>query len=75
MSEAGLDSPGGADFAEFRKDLEATEGIQFFSRVEDVPPVVDGVKRLAIISAREYRVSSGFVESTLMPINGVRCLG
>jgi hypothetical protein len=75
MSEAGLDSPGCADFAEFRKNLEATKGIQFFSRVEDVPPVVDGVKRLAIISAREYHVASGFLNSSLMPLNGVRCLG
>ena len=58
MSEAGKSSPGGADFAEFRKELEATKGIQFFSRVEDVPPVVDGIKRLAIISAREYHFSS-----------------
>jgi len=54
MSEAGKSSPGGADFAEFRKELEDTKGIQFFSRVEDVPPVVEGIKRLAIISAREY---------------------
>mmetsp|Transcript_24311 Transcript_24311/g.43949 ORF Transcript_24311/g.43949 Transcript_24311/m.43949 type:complete len:366 (+) Transcript_24311:97-1194(+) len=52
MSEAGKSSPGGAEFAEFQKTLEATKGIKFFSRVEDVPPVEDGVKRLAIISAR-----------------------
>ncbi len=58
MREAGKSSPGGADFAEFRKELEATKGIQFFSRVEDAPPVVDGIKRLAIISAREYHFSS-----------------
>jgi hypothetical protein len=61
MSEAGKNSTGGSEFAEFRKDLETTRGIQFFSRVEDVPPKVDGVKRLAIISARECNISlSGF---------------
>lgn len=54
MSEAGKSSPGGAEFAEFKKELEATKGVKFFLRVEDVPPVEGGVKRLAIISAREY---------------------
>jgi hypothetical protein len=57
MSDAGKNSTGGSEFAEFRKDLETTRGIRFFSRVEDVPPKVAGVKRLAIISARECIVS------------------
>jgi hypothetical protein len=70
MSEAGKSSAGGAEFAEFRKDLETTKGIQFFSRVEDVPPIVDGVKRLAIISAREYHFTLGFSKSIHMPLNG-----
>lgn len=52
MSEAGKSSPGGAEFDEFKKELEATKGVKFFSRVEDVPSVESGVKRLAIISAR-----------------------
>ena len=53
MSEAGKSSPGGAEFADFKKTLEATKGVKFFQHVEDVPPVENGVKRLAIISARE----------------------
>lgn len=53
-SEAGSKSPGGAEFAEFEKTLQATRGVKFFSKVEDVPPPEDGVQRLAIISAREY---------------------
>lgn len=52
MSDAGKSSPGGAEFDEFKKELEATKGVKFFSRVEDVPSVESGVKRLAIISAR-----------------------
>ncbi|KAL7540499.1 hypothetical protein ACHAXR_010160, partial [Thalassiosira sp. AJA248-18] len=53
LSEAGKSSPGGEEFAEFKKTLEATKGVKFFERVEDVPPVEgDNVKRLAIISAR-----------------------
>ena len=53
MSEAGKSAPGCAEFAEFKKELEATNGVKFFSRVEDVPPVENGLNRLAIISARE----------------------
>ena len=51
MSDAGKSSPGSTEFAEFQKEAEAKHGIKFFSKVEDVPPVVEG-KRLAIISAR-----------------------
>ncbi len=53
MSEAGKSSPGGKEFDQFKQELESTKGIKFFSRVEDVPPVADGAKRLAIISARK----------------------
>ena len=56
LSEAGRSSPGGAEFAKFKKELESTKGVKFFSHVEDVPPVEKEVKRLAIISAREYLV-------------------
>ena len=51
MSDAGKSSPGYAEFVEFQKEAESNQGIKFFSKVEDVPPVVEG-KRLAIISAR-----------------------
>ena len=52
MSDAGKSSPGYTDFAEFQKEAEAKHGIKFFRAVEEVPPVVEGKKRLAIISAR-----------------------
>lgn len=50
----GKNSPGSAEFNAFKEDLETNNGIKFFSRVQDVPPVSkDEVKmRLAIISAR-----------------------
>lgn len=54
MSEVGSKSPGAEEFVEFKKELEATKGIKFYARVEDVPPIEDGVKRLVIISASEY---------------------
>ena len=44
MSEMGKSSPGGAEFAAFKKELEVNNGIRFFSCVEDVPPVQSGVK-------------------------------
>lgn len=52
MSEAGKSSPGSAEFADYKEALEANKGVKFFSLVEDVPHVENGVKRLAIISAR-----------------------
>lgn len=50
----GKNSPGSAEFNAFKEDLETNNGIKFFSRVQDVPSASkeDGVKRLAIISAR-----------------------
>jgi hypothetical protein len=71
MSEAGKSSPGSAEFAAFRKDLELTKGINFFSRVEDVPPGIEGVKRVAIISAREYSfdISAGLQCLLGLPFN------
>ena len=44
--------PGGAEFAEFQKKTEEEHGVQFHTSVGAVPPVADGVKRLALISGR-----------------------
>lgn len=54
MSEVGKASPGGAEFHEFKSQLESITDIQFFSRVEDVPAQLNepNTRRLAIISAR-----------------------
>jgi hypothetical protein len=62
MSEEGKNSPGGEDFAAWRKTLEETKGIQFFQHVQSVPSPSSsssssaqeeqGERRMAIISAR-----------------------
>jgi|EP00956_Cyclotella_meneghiniana_P013090 predicted dehydrogenase len=49
---AGASGPGGAEFAEFKNTTAETHGVQFHSSVADLPPVADGVKRLALISGR-----------------------
>ncbi|KAG7343279.1 hypothetical protein IV203_021224 [Nitzschia inconspicua] len=49
---AGAEGPGGPEFAEFRKETEEKEGIQFFMSVADLPPVAEGKNRLALISGR-----------------------
>merc|ERR1719384_1566427 len=48
----GSSGPGGPEFAEFQKEAEEKEGIQFFLKMSDLPAVADGKKRLALISGR-----------------------
>mmetsp|Transcript_8209 Transcript_8209/g.16852 ORF Transcript_8209/g.16852 Transcript_8209/m.16852 type:complete len:394 (+) Transcript_8209:109-1290(+) len=48
----GADGPGGPEFAEFQKKSEEEHGVQFHKSVADLPPVAEGVKRLALISGR-----------------------
>ncbi|KAL7513485.1 hypothetical protein ACHAWX_000773 [Stephanocyclus meneghinianus] len=48
----GASGPGGAEFAEFKTKSEEEHGVQFYTSVADLPPVADGVKRLALISGR-----------------------
>ena len=48
----GKDGPGGAEFAEFKAKTEADHQVGFYTSLADVPPVTDGVKRLALISGR-----------------------
>mmetsp|Transcript_16329 Transcript_16329/g.33253 ORF Transcript_16329/g.33253 Transcript_16329/m.33253 type:complete len:394 (+) Transcript_16329:133-1314(+) len=49
---AGASGPGGPEFAEFQKKSEEEHGVQFHKSVADLPPVAEGVKRLALISGR-----------------------
>jgi len=49
---AGASGPGGAEFAEFKSKAEADNQVGFYTSLADVPPVTDGVKRLALISGR-----------------------
>lgn len=49
---AGAEGPGGPEFAEFAKKSEADHGVAFHKSLSDLPPVTDGVKRLALISGR-----------------------
>jgi predicted dehydrogenase len=51
MSTAGTNSPGYDEFIRFKTNLEQT-GVKFFATVKEVPPADEGIKRLAIISAR-----------------------
>lgn len=48
----GAKGPGGPEFAEFQKKTEEEHGVKFLNSVKDLPPVEDGVKRLALISGR-----------------------
>lgn len=49
---SGATGPGGPEFTEWKNEVEASDGIQFFKSVADLPPVADGKKRLALISGR-----------------------
>lgn len=44
--------PGGPEFATFKDETAAEHGVQFHTSLSAVPPVADGVKRLALISGR-----------------------
>lgn len=48
----GATGPGGAEFTEFKNKTEEEHGVQFHTSVGALPPVADGVKRLALISGR-----------------------
>jgi len=49
---AGASGPGGAEFAEFQKKTEADHGVGFLKSLAELPPLADGVQRLALISGR-----------------------
>lgn len=49
---AGASGPGGDEFTEFRKKTEEEHGTGFYTSLAEVPPVSDGVKRVALISGR-----------------------
>jgi len=48
----GAEGPGGPEFTEFQKETERDFGVGFHKSISDLPPVADGVKRLALISGR-----------------------
>jgi predicted dehydrogenase len=48
----GANGPGGAEFAEFKNKTAEEHGVQFHTSVGALPPVAEGVKRLALISGR-----------------------
>lgn len=48
----GAEGPGGPEFGDFAKKAEADHGVGFHKSLADLPPVADGVKRLALISGR-----------------------
>lgn len=48
----GANGPGGKEFAEFQKKTEEEHGVGFYKTLAELPPVQDGVKRLALISGR-----------------------
>ena len=52
MGNIGGEGPGGPEFAQFAKDTQAKYGVEFLKAISDLPPVPDGVKRLALISGR-----------------------
>jgi len=49
---AGSSGPGGPEFAEFQAETEEKHGVVFKKSLAELPPVADGVKRLALISGR-----------------------
>lgn len=48
----GGSGPGGPEFAEFQKESEEKDGVQFFKSLSDLPASADGKKRLALVSGR-----------------------
>jgi hypothetical protein len=49
---AGATGPGGPEFAEFRKKTEEDFGVEFYKALEELPPVPEGKKRMALVSGR-----------------------
>lgn len=49
---AGSKGPGGPEFAEFQKSAEEDHGVQFHVSMKDLPTLIDGAKRMALISGR-----------------------
>jgi len=48
----GAAGPGGPEFAAFAETTKAEHGVQFHTSLATVPPVAEGVKRLALVSGR-----------------------
>ncbi len=52
LYEQGASGPGGAEFAEFKKESEEKHNVTFHTSLDTLPPIADGMKRLALISGR-----------------------
>uniref|UniRef100_A0A6U6H1H6 Gfo/Idh/MocA-like oxidoreductase N-terminal domain-containing protein n=1 Tax=Odontella aurita TaxID=265563 RepID=A0A6U6H1H6_9STRA len=52
LSDAGSSAPGAEDFETWRTTLEKENGVRFHSAVEDVPPLAEGEKRMAVVAGR-----------------------
>ena len=48
----GAEGPGGPEFAEWAKEVEAEHGVQFHKSFDDLPAAASGVKRLCLVSGR-----------------------
>jgi hypothetical protein len=49
---AGATGPGGPEFTAYKEAMEKDHGVQFLTSLEQLPPIADGKKRLALISGR-----------------------
>jgi len=48
----GAEGPGGPEFAEWAKEVEAEHGVKFHKSFDDLPTPASGVKRLCLVSGR-----------------------
>lgn len=48
----GASGPGGAEFAEFKKEAEEKHGVAFHTSLDSLPAPAEGMNRLALISGR-----------------------
>merc|ERR1719183_2703428 len=48
----GAEGPGGPEFAEWAKEVEAEHGVKFHKSFDDLPAPASGVKRLCLVSGR-----------------------
>ena len=48
----GAEGPGGPEFGEWAKEVEAEHGTKFLKSMEDLPAPTEGVKRLCLVSGR-----------------------
>jgi hypothetical protein len=52
LGAIGSTGPGGPEFTAWKAQVETQYGVQFLSAVSELPSLVDGRKRLALVSGR-----------------------